>query len=229
MVRPAGESQGNLLPAEDVRCAVNRQAHASVLVATATNDSPGSLLVDQEEAPTEVLPGSAAGPHPPAEPLALARYAERMAADAPQHPAESRRKPAHPVTPAEPPTQTIIGLPARASGLVRSAPGGRAGRYDERCHARRRPGKRRAPAGARANRPGAGGRPAASVSGGTSATADGVDAAVRFAFSGTGRNHAPVHEPARPAARRRRDQRASTLTLRTRRGTGRVVQPGRAG
>jgi hypothetical protein len=89
--------------------------------------APGSSLVDQDETPTEVLPGSAAGQHQPTEPLALARYAERMAVDGPQHPAESAWWPDHRVGQAEPPTQTIIGLPARARGPVRSAPGQRAG------------------------------------------------------------------------------------------------------
>ena len=83
--------------------------------------------MDQDETPTELLPGSAAGPRQPTEPLALARYAERMVVDGPQQTAESAWGPDHGVGPSEPPTQTIIGLPARASGPVRSAPGQRAG------------------------------------------------------------------------------------------------------
>jgi hypothetical protein len=53
-----------------------------------------------------------AGPHPPTEPLALARYAERMAWDSPPHPEESRREPAAMGAAADPPTQTLVGLGA---------------------------------------------------------------------------------------------------------------------
>jgi hypothetical protein len=78
--------------------------------------------VYQDESPTEVLPRSEGGQHPPTEPLALARYAERMAWDSRQHPAESRWEPGPTGSAPDPPTQTIVGLPAPVPAAPASMP-----------------------------------------------------------------------------------------------------------
>jgi hypothetical protein len=68
--------------------------------------------VDQDETPTDVLPESTGRLRQPTEPAALARYAERIPWDSPQHPAGSRWEPNATGTAPDPPTQTLVGLGA---------------------------------------------------------------------------------------------------------------------